>query len=150
MLVGIHVNSPFICISFSLSPVRVISRVCLLHVSDSSMDDHLIQTPGEPTAPLLRLGARHHRHGHQQVSSLTFTCIISKLDNSPRCIHQSPITFVVCYLLFFFCLSIGGLILDKTVSDPNLAGIVVYTPVINGKTGSLWNPFSRIKLIFNF
>ncbi|MGH0133320.1 UNVERIFIED_CONTAM: hypothetical protein FKN15_064815 [Acipenser sinensis] len=27
--------------------------------------------------------------------------------------------------------SIGGLILDKTVSDPNLAGIVVYTPVIN-------------------
>uniref|UniRef100_A0A8K9XC66 Solute carrier family 41 member n=1 Tax=Oncorhynchus mykiss TaxID=8022 RepID=A0A8K9XC66_ONCMY len=28
--------------------------------------------------------------------------------------------------------SIGGLILDKTVSDPNLAGIVVYTPVING------------------
>uniref|UniRef100_A0AAQ4PZ36 Solute carrier family 41 member n=1 Tax=Gasterosteus aculeatus aculeatus TaxID=481459 RepID=A0AAQ4PZ36_GASAC len=28
--------------------------------------------------------------------------------------------------------SIGGLILDKTVSDPDLAGIVVYTPVING------------------
>ncbi|KAK7813732.1 hypothetical protein U0070_001438 [Myodes glareolus] len=31
--------------------------------------------------------------------------------------------------------SIGGLILDTTVSDPNLVGIVVYTPVINGKTG---------------
>lgn len=30
--------------------------------------------------------------------------------------------------------SIGGLILDTTVSDPNLVGIVVYTPVINGKT----------------
>ncbi|XP_061618758.1 solute carrier family 41 member 2 isoform X3 [Phyllopteryx taeniolatus] len=30
--------------------------------------------------------------------------------------------------------SIGGLILDKTVSDPNLAGIVVYTPVINGES----------------
>ncbi|OXB69307.1 hypothetical protein ASZ78_015707 [Callipepla squamata] len=29
--------------------------------------------------------------------------------------------------------SIGGLILDTTVSDPNLVGIVVYTPVINGK-----------------
>ncbi|XP_073940376.1 solute carrier family 41 member 2 isoform X2 [Castor canadensis] len=28
--------------------------------------------------------------------------------------------------------SIGGLILDTTVSDPNLVGIVVYTPVING------------------
>uniref|UniRef100_A0AAQ5Z3L0 Solute carrier family 41 member n=1 Tax=Amphiprion ocellaris TaxID=80972 RepID=A0AAQ5Z3L0_AMPOC len=33
--------------------------------------------------------------------------------------------------------SIGGLILDKTVSDPNLAGIVVYTPVINGIGGNL-------------
>lgn len=29
--------------------------------------------------------------------------------------------------------SIGGLILDKSVSDPNLAGIVVYAPVINGE-----------------
>ncbi|XP_027128323.1 solute carrier family 41 member 2 isoform X2 [Larimichthys crocea] len=28
--------------------------------------------------------------------------------------------------------SIGGLILDKTVSDPNLAGIIVYAPVITG------------------
>lgn len=35
--------------------------------------------------------------------------------------------------LFVFC-SIGGLILDKTVSDPNLVGIVVYTPVINGES----------------
>ncbi|KAJ8006996.1 hypothetical protein DPEC_G00112990 [Dallia pectoralis] len=33
--------------------------------------------------------------------------------------------------------SIGGLILDKTVLDPNLAGIVVYTPVINGIGGNL-------------
>ncbi|XP_043943765.1 solute carrier family 41 member 2 [Protopterus annectens] len=33
--------------------------------------------------------------------------------------------------------SIGGLILDRTVSDPNLAGIVVYTPVINGIGGNL-------------
>ncbi|XP_035521387.1 solute carrier family 41 member 2 [Morone saxatilis] len=34
-------------------------------------------------------------------------------------------------------LSIGGLILDKTVSDPNLAGILVYAPVINGIGGNL-------------
>ncbi|XP_036004906.1 solute carrier family 41 member 2 [Fundulus heteroclitus] len=33
--------------------------------------------------------------------------------------------------------SIGGLILDKTVSDPKMAGIVVYTPVINGIGGNL-------------
>ncbi|XP_034541552.1 solute carrier family 41 member 2 [Notolabrus celidotus] len=33
--------------------------------------------------------------------------------------------------------SIGGLILDKTMSDPNLAGIIVYAPVINGIGGNL-------------
>ncbi|XP_074490243.1 solute carrier family 41 member 2 [Sebastes fasciatus] len=33
--------------------------------------------------------------------------------------------------------SFGGLILDKTVSDPNLAGIIVYAPVINGIGGNL-------------
>ncbi|KAM4734223.1 solute carrier family 41 member 2 isoform 2-T2 [Anableps anableps] len=33
--------------------------------------------------------------------------------------------------------SIGGLILDKTVSEPNLIGIVVYAPVINGVGGNL-------------
>ncbi|XP_033823536.2 solute carrier family 41 member 2 [Periophthalmus magnuspinnatus] len=33
--------------------------------------------------------------------------------------------------------SIGGLILDKTVADPNLAGIIVYVPVINGIGGNL-------------
>ncbi|XP_037539114.1 solute carrier family 41 member 2 [Nematolebias whitei] len=33
--------------------------------------------------------------------------------------------------------SIGGLILDKTVSDPNLMGIVIYAPVINGVGGNI-------------
>ncbi|XP_077151257.1 solute carrier family 41 member 1 isoform X2 [Ranitomeya variabilis] len=33
--------------------------------------------------------------------------------------------------------SVGGLILDKTVSDPNFAGIAVFTPVINGVGGNL-------------
>lgn len=32
---------------------------------------------------------------------------------------------------FFF--SVGGLILDKTVSNPNYAGMAVFTPVINGE-----------------
>uniref|UniRef100_A0A8C6WGA5 Solute carrier family 41 member n=1 Tax=Neogobius melanostomus TaxID=47308 RepID=A0A8C6WGA5_9GOBI len=34
--------------------------------------------------------------------------------------------------------SIGGLILDKTLSNPNMAGIVVYTPVINGSEENWW------------
>ncbi|KAM9444088.1 solute carrier family 41 member 1 [Clarias gariepinus] len=33
--------------------------------------------------------------------------------------------------------SIGGLILDKTVSNPNYAGMAVFTPVINGVAGNL-------------
>ncbi|XP_028680515.1 solute carrier family 41 member 1 isoform X2 [Erpetoichthys calabaricus] len=33
--------------------------------------------------------------------------------------------------------SIGGLILDKTVSDPDFEGIAVFTPVINGVGGNL-------------
>ncbi|XP_077423285.1 solute carrier family 41 member 2 [Vanacampus margaritifer] len=33
--------------------------------------------------------------------------------------------------------SMGGLILDKTMSDPNLAGIILYAPVINGIGGNL-------------
>ncbi|KAL7985338.1 hypothetical protein Chor_003908 [Crotalus horridus] len=34
-------------------------------------------------------------------------------------------------------LVVGGLILDKTVSDPNFAGMAVFTPVINGVGGNL-------------
>ncbi|XP_066527665.1 solute carrier family 41 member 1 isoform X2 [Hoplias malabaricus] len=33
--------------------------------------------------------------------------------------------------------SVGGLILDKTVSDPNFEGMAVFTPVINGVGGNL-------------
>ncbi|XP_028261732.1 solute carrier family 41 member 1-like [Parambassis ranga] len=33
--------------------------------------------------------------------------------------------------------SIGGLILDKTVSNPNFEGMAVFTPVINGVGGNL-------------
>ncbi|CAB1415950.1 unnamed protein product [Pleuronectes platessa] len=33
--------------------------------------------------------------------------------------------------------SIGGLILDKSMSNPNLAGLIIYAPVINGIGGNL-------------
>ncbi|MEE6520590.1 hypothetical protein FKM82_018493 [Ascaphus truei] len=33
--------------------------------------------------------------------------------------------------------SIGGLILDKTVTDPKFEGMAVFTPVINGVAGNL-------------
>ncbi|XP_008410979.1 solute carrier family 41 member 1 isoform X2 [Poecilia reticulata] len=37
--------------------------------------------------------------------------------------------------------SFGGLILDKTVSDPNFEGMAVFTPVINGSYHREWNCF---------
>lgn len=39
--------------------------------------------------------------------------------------------------------SIGGLILDKTISDPNLEGIVVFAPVINGKLQRVGSAFHK-------
>lgn len=47
-------------------------------------------------------------------------------QNLTDCITVS----VTCCL--YLC-SVGGLILDKTVSDPNFAGMAVFTPVINGE-----------------
>lgn len=37
--------------------------------------------------------------------------------------------------VIYSCLSfsVGGLILDKTVTNPNFAGMAVFTPVINGE-----------------
>ncbi len=53
--------------SIRLSPICVVSGVCLLHVSDSAVDGHLFQTPCQPSAALLWLGARYYCHVHQQV-----------------------------------------------------------------------------------
>ena len=50
--------------------------------------------------------------------------------SSPEPKHNPSVIFVsLCLRL---C-SVGGLILDKTVSDPNFAGMAVFTPVINGE-----------------
>lgn len=43
----------------------------------------------------------------------------------------------LCVILSLCLYSVGGLILDKTVSDPNFAGMAVFTPVINGVGGNL-------------
>ncbi len=53
--------------SIRLSPICVVSGVCLLHVSDSAVDGHRVQTPCQSSAAVLGLGARYHCHVHQQV-----------------------------------------------------------------------------------
>lgn len=55
-------------------PVCVVAGLRLLHVSDSSVDGHLLQAPCQPHPALLWLGAGHHCHGHQQVSM----CLVLK------------------------------------------------------------------------
>lgn len=57
--------------------------------------------------------------------------------------RRSPSTREVLYsgwepvIIAMAISSVGGLILDKTVSDPNFAGMAVFTPVINGVGGNL-------------
>lgn len=36
-------------------------------------------------------------------------------------------------VIWFLSSSVGGLILDKTVTNPNFVGMAVFTPVINGE-----------------
>lgn len=67
--------------------------------------------------------------------------------------HMSHVIYCVMDLMYFLCtddtscngkllfiithaclsFSVGGLILDKTVTNPNFAGMAVFTPVINGE-----------------
>ncbi|XP_077582132.1 solute carrier family 41 member 1 [Stigmatopora nigra] len=57
--------------------------------------------------------------------------------------RKIPSTRVVLYsgwepvIIAMAISSVGGLILDKTVSDPNFRGMAVFTPVINGVGGNL-------------
>uniref|UniRef100_A0A3Q3CKT8 Solute carrier family 41 member n=1 Tax=Haplochromis burtoni TaxID=8153 RepID=A0A3Q3CKT8_HAPBU len=66
--------------------------------------------------------------------NLSFLCLIpawvaasSKHPASEILLHTGWEPIIIAMLIS----SIGGVILDKTVLDPNLAGIIVYAPVIN-------------------
>ena len=52
-------------------------------------------------------------------------CYKHSLGRDSVCVALIPSVFVTS--------SFGGLILDKTVKDPNFKGMAVFTPVINGK-----------------
>lgn len=55
-------------------PIRFIAGLRLFHVSDSSVDRHLLQAPSQPHPAVLRMGASHHSHGHQQVCVCVCVC----------------------------------------------------------------------------
>lgn len=134
-----------------LSPICVVSGVWLLHVSDSAVDGHLFQTSRQPSAALLGLGARYHCHVHQQVWYTHTHTPHTPGHEFAHILKKHVELHLPLYLKNIFpCFSIGGLILDKTVSDPNLAGIVVYTPVINGEICYSIQKYSIKLLLFVF
>lgn len=96
--------------------------VRLLHLPAAHLDRHCQEELCHAGGAVLGLGACHHCHGHQQVGlalspNTAWLCVLAPALTS----RVSP------------C-SVGGLILDRTVSDPNFAGMAVFTPVINGES----------------
>ncbi|XP_056908200.1 solute carrier family 41 member 2 isoform X3 [Takifugu flavidus] len=55
--------------------------------------------------------------------------IASKHPASQALLHTGWTPIIIALVIS----SIGGVILERTVSDPNLAGIIVYAPIINAK-----------------
>lgn len=101
---------------------------------------------GGPTEPSdqggspLGVAARYSGNVYQQV------CSVGSELRSTFAPAELPLYVLMClWLLLCVISSVGGLILDKTVSDPNFKGMAVFTPVINGKTLTLhgttsWTP----------
>ncbi|NXN04234.1 S41A1 protein, partial [Sylvia borin] len=63
------------------------------------------------------------------ISLLPIWVIIAKRNSATREVLYSGWEPVIIAMAIS---SVGGLILDRTVSDPNFAGMAVFTPVING------------------
>ncbi|NXM78793.1 S41A1 protein, partial [Serilophus lunatus] len=77
------------------------------------------------------------------VNPLVFTFFIALLPIWILIAKKNPTTREVLYsgwvpvVIAMAISSAGGFILDMTVSDPNFAGMAVFTPVINGVGGNL-------------
>uniref|UniRef100_A0A8C3EG05 Solute carrier family 41 member n=1 Tax=Corvus moneduloides TaxID=1196302 RepID=A0A8C3EG05_CORMO len=68
------------------------------------------------------------------ISLLPIWIVIAKRNSATREVLYSGWEPVIIAMAIS---SVGGLILDRTVSDPNFAGMAVFTPVINGVGGNL-------------
>ncbi|XP_009071515.1 PREDICTED: solute carrier family 41 member 1 [Acanthisitta chloris] len=68
------------------------------------------------------------------IALLPIWIIIAKRNSATREVLYSGWEPVIIAMAIS---SVGGLILDRTVSDPNFAGMAVFTPVINGVGGNL-------------
>uniref|UniRef100_A0A8C5UFC3 Solute carrier family 41 member n=1 Tax=Malurus cyaneus samueli TaxID=2593467 RepID=A0A8C5UFC3_9PASS len=68
------------------------------------------------------------------ISLLPLWIVVAKRNSATREVLYSGWEPVIIAMAIS---SVGGLILDRTVSDPNFAGMAVFTPVINGVGGNL-------------
>ncbi|NWY76970.1 S41A1 protein, partial [Erithacus rubecula] len=68
------------------------------------------------------------------ISLLPLWVVVAKRSSATREVLYSGWEPVIIAMAIS---SVGGLILDRTVSDPNFAGMAVFTPVINGVGGNL-------------
>ncbi|KAI3357197.1 hypothetical protein L3Q82_015654 [Scortum barcoo] len=78
------------------------------------------------------------RSGWQPVIvAMSISSLKSPLSTQIETENQRGCAFLLTYRARNVHQNFGGLILDKTVSDPNFEGMAVFTPVINGVGGNL-------------
>ncbi|XP_060793057.1 solute carrier family 41 member 1 isoform X2 [Neoarius graeffei] len=101
--------SPLVCVFFlCLIPVWVLVARRSVQIRE------VLRSGWQPVIVAMSISRYTHTHTHRS-------------DDYEMCICHR-----VCV-----CFSFGGLILDRTVSDPNFEGMAVFTPVINGVGGNL-------------
>lgn len=111
--------------------LRVITGLRLLHVSDSSVDRHLLQAPSQPHPALLRMGASHHCHGHQQVCVCVCNCVCVCL------VFKGERTAILCLRL-----PVSGL-LDDSSPKQIAAPEHIHPPVPLSLAASLIHPVGK-------
>lgn len=96
----------------------------ILPASDTSLDCYCTSVSRYQTGPAVWLVSCHLSDVHQQVSQH----LPQRPDPKERIDLSRPARLTP------FCPlpSVGGLILDTTVSNPDYEGMAVFTPVING------------------
>lgn len=125
---SLRVPSYVMSVFFSLFRCLVPSSNCLrpLPASHPSLARHCTPLCGGQGGPEVWLASCHFGHVHQQVRPPVCKPLpdVLVVTNQHCCSALS-----VCVLF-----SVGGLILDNTVSNPDYEGMAVFTPVINGES----------------
>lgn len=105
------------CVPTSRHVVPAPCGVWRLHAPHPSVARYRLPLSTNQRGPKVGLATGDFGHDRQQV--MLNLCFIHADDHELLTVCRLPS-------------SVGGLILDKTVSNPNFEGMAVFTPVING------------------